>query len=322
MNGKGVHKSRHGSLGQSPYQVVLPGRFIVQTLLACITCAFAIGRTARYILVDAPQALEQQQQQGNVYDSQFSRDLPTPILTNGKQVPQTSYTSKNFDTRSSRVLSRWVQKEEGSCDEDYVQNTSSWEEDDDDDDDDEVEHAPAGQHLLLDFQYVDSGFLNSELRLANAMLDLVNQCGLTLLSYHCHTLEPTGVSCVGVLLESHVSFHTWPEHGVIALDLFTCGPNSLLPVVSVAEKLFSVAGVDNKQPHVRWTHKLRGFRDEMDETEIMALGDMAYFPIGLMIDYKKEVSLTSSKLILAQNFSIVLIRILLAYCLLDRFVKN
>jgi S-adenosylmethionine decarboxylase proenzyme len=262
-------------------------------------CAFAIGRTARYILVDAPQALERQQ--GNVYDSQFSRGLPTPVLTNGKQVPHTSYTSKNFDTRSSRVLSRFVQAEEGSCDEekesDSVRNTSSWEEDD------EVEHAPAGQHLLLDFQYVDSGFLNSERRLANAMLELVNQCGLTLLSYHCHTLEPTGVSCVGVLLESHVSFHTWPEHGVITLDLYTCGPNSLLPVVSVAEKLFSVAGKDNKQPQVRWAHKLRGFRDDLDEIEISALNDMSYFPIGLITDYKKEVSLASSKLILTKLFN-------------------
>jgi S-adenosylmethionine decarboxylase proenzyme len=301
MNGKGVHGSQHASLGQVPYQVLLPGRFIVQTLLACIMCAFAIGRTARYVLVDAPQALELQQ--GNVYDSQFSLGLPTPVLTNGKQVPQTSYTSKNFDTRSSRVLSRWVQAEEGSCDEekesDSVRNSSSWEKDD------KVQYEPAGQHLLLDFQYVDSGFLNSERRLANAMLDLVNQCGLTLLSYHCHTLEPTGVSCVGVLLESHVSFHTWPEHGVITLDLFTCGPNSLLPVVSVAEKLFSVAGEDNdnKQPQVRWAHKLRGFRDALDEAEMFALGDMSYFPIGLMIDYKKEVSVTSSKMILAKLFN-------------------
>jgi hypothetical protein len=115
------------------------------------------------------------------------------LLTNVKQAPHTSYTSKNFDTRSSRVISRFVPAEEGRCDEekesDSVRNTSSWEEED------EAEYEPAGQHLLLDIQYVDSGFLNSELRLANAMLDLVNQCGLTLLSYHCHKLEPTGVSC-------------------------------------------------------------------------------------------------------------------------------
>ncbi|OEU21352.1 S-adenosylmethionine decarboxylase, partial [Fragilariopsis cylindrus CCMP1102] len=80
-----------------------------------------------------------------------------------------------------------------------------------------------GQHLLIDIENVDSAFLNSEERLANAMLDLINECGLTLLSYHCHKMVPMGVSCAGVLLESHVSFHTWPTEGVITIDLFTCG---------------------------------------------------------------------------------------------------
>ncbi|EEC45063.1 predicted protein, partial [Phaeodactylum tricornutum CCAP 1055/1] len=80
-----------------------------------------------------------------------------------------------------------------------------------------------GQHLLIDIEDVDTEFLDSEQHLAQAMVDLITLSGLTLLSYHCHALLPTGVSCVGVLLESHISFHTWPKSGVIALDLFTCG---------------------------------------------------------------------------------------------------
>eukprot|EP00536_Pseudo-nitzschia_multiseries_P011743 jgi/Psemu1/206763/e_gw1.414.17.1 len=90
------------------------------------------------------------------------------------------------------------------------------------DPDDEL-HLPAGQHLLMDIRNVQEAFLASEERLAKAMLDVVGDCGLTLLSYHCHGLAPSGVSCVGVLLESHVSFHTWPSQGVVTLDLFTCG---------------------------------------------------------------------------------------------------
>jgi S-adenosylmethionine/arginine decarboxylase-like enzyme len=61
----------------------------------------------------------------------------------------------------------------------------------------------------VDFKDVDSDFLNSEERLAKAMIELTNESGLTLLSYHCHSLVPIGVSCAGVLLESHVAFHTW-----------------------------------------------------------------------------------------------------------------
>jgi hypothetical protein len=76
-----------------------------------------------------------------------------------------------------------------------------------------------------------------------------------------------GVTCVGVLLESHVSFHTWPLPGVITLDLFTCGPKSLTPLVSVIEKLFAIpqkASSTKKEgapppPRLIWAHKKRGF---------------------------------------------------------------
>jgi spermidine synthase len=125
----------------------------------------------------------------------------------------------------------------------------------------EPEHQPAGQHLLVDIKNVNADFLNSEERLAHAMVEVVNSAKLTLLSYHCHSLEPAGVSCVGVLLESHISFHTWPDEGVITLDLFTCGPNNLMPVVPVIEELFGVPrGGDSDPVQTMWSHELRGFR--------------------------------------------------------------
>ena len=32
-----------------------------------------------------------------------------------------------------------------------------------------------------------------------------------------------GASGVVLLAESHLSFHTWPEHGLVTLDIYTCG---------------------------------------------------------------------------------------------------
>jgi S-adenosylmethionine decarboxylase proenzyme len=110
--------------------------------------------------------------------------------------------------------------------------------------------------LLVDIKGIEADFLDSEERLSKAMVDTVAAAGLNMLSYHCHSLVPKGVSCVGVLLESHISFHTWPDEGVITLDLFTCGSNPLIPVVKTIEKLFGIG----PNIHSQWSHELRGFR--------------------------------------------------------------
>lgn len=39
-----------------------------------------------------------------------------------------------------------------------------------------------------------------------------------------HEFSPWGVSGVVVITESHVTIHTWPEHGYAAVDIFSCSP--------------------------------------------------------------------------------------------------
>jgi S-adenosylmethionine decarboxylase proenzyme len=230
--------------------------------------------------------------------------LPPPIARKGRPIPKTVYTAKNFDTArtatsASLLLQRNEDKDEDNeaafyplfdaCEEredgskqcsrgqkpaDYPIDEEQEEDDDPssqkesttgDEEEDEEEHLPAGQHLLVDMKGVDGAFLNSEKRLADAMVEVVNEASLTLLSYHCHKLLPAGVSCVGVLLESHVSFHTWPTEGVITLDLYTCGSNPLVPVMPIIEHLFGIPRIHAKtgEPdtvETKWWHKLRGFR--------------------------------------------------------------
>ncbi len=35
--------------------------------------------------------------------------------------------------------------------------------------------------------------------------------------------SPQGVSVILILAETHISVHTWPEHGFAAIDIFVCG---------------------------------------------------------------------------------------------------
>eukprot|EP00531_Pseudo-nitzschia_arenysensis_P006766 CAMPEP_0116154554 /NCGR_PEP_ID=MMETSP0329-20121206/21842_1 /TAXON_ID=697910 /ORGANISM="Pseudo-nitzschia arenysensis, Strain B593" /LENGTH=843 /DNA_ID=CAMNT_0003651541 /DNA_START=63 /DNA_END=2591 /DNA_ORIENTATION=- len=286
--------------------IKVSGRFLVLSFVASCLAAFATGHMARIFLIVRPQQefLKAYYEQLELLEITESAEevvmIPDPVLQAGKTPPITTYTSKNFNTAiPSTTHSRFMVTEAGEAtDELTSDNSNAGSEEqcrsstnetvDVIASEDEEEHLPAGQHLLIDIEYVDSAFLNSEERLATAMLDLVNECGLTLLSYHCHGLVPSGVSCAGVLLESHVSFHTWPSEGVITLDLFTCGPNSLLPIVPLAEKLFAVPSVETTDvdPRVVWAHKYRGFGREFE----MEITDMFHFPVGEMNDFKQEVA--------------------------------
>jgi S-adenosylmethionine decarboxylase proenzyme len=156
---------------------------------------------------------------------------------------------------------------------------------------------PSGQHLLVDIKNVEAAFLNSEARLAQAMQDAVTAAGLTMLSYHCHSLHPAGVSCVGVLLESHISFHTWPDEGVITLDLFTTSEKPLLPALPAIEALFGIPRVnpltgEKEECVTLWSHELRGFRTE-DERKRHYLDDQSdlsnWITSPLEVVYKKQI---------------------------------
>lgn len=47
--------------------------------------------------------------------------------------------------------------------------------------------------------------------------------GATVLKTAFQDFNPQGVSGVVVIAESHLTIHTWPEHGYAAVDIFTCG---------------------------------------------------------------------------------------------------
>ncbi|GAX19841.1 hypothetical protein FisN_11Lh287 [Fistulifera solaris] len=226
-----------------------------------------------------------------------SETLPPPLLDKCKVLPQFVYTSKHYETgirtTSDNML---VRHQAGSEDVEACPSPDTQQ------GDDEEEHQPAGQHMLVDIKNVDGSFLNSELRLANAMVELVRLSGLTMLSYHCHGLDPVGVSCIGVLLESHVSFHTWPIEGVITFDLFTCGPKSLIPYLDTIKELFGVprqfaltGGSTADQPHMNWSYKKRGFKrgsksnaDETTDMNMFLLGWMEYDMKQIVADVQTD----------------------------------
>jgi S-adenosylmethionine decarboxylase len=70
---------------------------------------------------------------------------------------------------------------------------------------------------------VDFSLLNDVTSLQNAMESGVKRAKMTILNIFSHCFLPQGCTVVIALSESHVSCHTWPENGCIAVDVYTCG---------------------------------------------------------------------------------------------------
>jgi S-adenosylmethionine decarboxylase len=83
----------------------------------------------------------------------------------------------------------------------------------------------AGTHLLLDFW--DATNLDDLFAMEQAFREAVDAAGATLLRLDFHRFTPSGgLSGLALLAESHISIHTWPEHGFAAADVFMCGAAS------------------------------------------------------------------------------------------------
>ncbi len=94
----------------------------------------------------------------------------------------------------------------------------------------------AGTHLIVDL-WGGEGFNDPEL-IETALVKAIDAAGATLLHIHIHAFEPNGLSGVAVLAESHVSFHSWPERGYMALDIFMCGRADPYKAVAVLRDAF------------------------------------------------------------------------------------
>ena len=53
-----------------------------------------------------------------------------------------------------------------------------------------------------------------------------------------HFGQGNGVTGVVLLAQSHISIHSWPEHGYAAIDVFVCGQMNPHIAIMVMQKAF------------------------------------------------------------------------------------
>jgi S-adenosylmethionine decarboxylase proenzyme len=80
---------------------------------------------------------------------------------------------------------------------------------------------------------------------------IADRLDLKIIASRSHSFEPQGQTSVFLLSESHMSFHTWPEHRHVAFDLFSCGGTPPHPVASeILNKIF-----DPREQRVNIIHR-------------------------------------------------------------------
>ncbi len=82
-----------------------------------------------------------------------------------------------------------------------------------------------GKHVYGEAYQCDTDILSDEKILEKIVRDAAREGNLTLLDVRYWKINP-GVSIVGIILESHISIHTWPEYGFATIDVYTCGSSA------------------------------------------------------------------------------------------------
>jgi len=80
-----------------------------------------------------------------------------------------------------------------------------------------------GRHLLAEYHGCDPELLDDIDRIEVLLNRAASIAGANVVASVFHPFAPQGVTGVVVVEESHLSIHTWPEHGYAAVDFYTCG---------------------------------------------------------------------------------------------------
>ncbi len=79
-----------------------------------------------------------------------------------------------------------------------------------------------GFHIIADFYGVDKHILDSKDEIEKIFDKACEIAKFNVLSKGFKKFEPYGLSALYYLSESHLSVHTWPEHGLATVDIYTC----------------------------------------------------------------------------------------------------
>jgi len=91
-----------------------------------------------------------------------------------------------------------------------------------------------GEHITLDIIGTKKEYNPSFYE--KLVYKIAKKAKVTVLEISRYKFKPQGFTLVALLAESHISFHTFPENGIISFDFFTCGKVSPSIAIDIIKK--------------------------------------------------------------------------------------
>ncbi|WP_456273791.1 adenosylmethionine decarboxylase [Bacillus sp. AK031] len=80
-----------------------------------------------------------------------------------------------------------------------------------------------GRHVISELWGCDFDKLNDVNGIERTFVDAALRSGAEVREVAFHKFAPQGVSGVVIISESHLTIHSFPEHGYASIDVYTCG---------------------------------------------------------------------------------------------------
>nr|WP_090774589.1 adenosylmethionine decarboxylase [Shouchella lonarensis] len=90
-----------------------------------------------------------------------------------------------------------------------------------------------GRHVIAELWGCNTEQLNDRPGLERIFVSAALKAGAEVREVAFHAFAPQGVSGVVIISESHLTIHSFPEHGYASIDVYTCG-TVIDPHVAVA----------------------------------------------------------------------------------------
>ena len=131
-----------------------------------------------------------------------------------------------------------------------------------------------GEHITLDFIGVKKVYTPEFFK------DIVNKIAkatdVEILNVSQHTFKPQGFTLIALLAESHMSFHTFPEKGIISFDFFTCGDTPPKPALEILKKEIGHERIVIRE----FDRSDRSFKEDIDNTP----GQKNYYVVNNVLE--------------------------------------